>query len=35
MFGLIVFAAVVVALIAMLGLPYQQSWYSRWGKWDR
>lgn len=31
MFGLIVFAAIVVALVAMLGLPYGQSWHSRWG----
>jgi hypothetical protein len=30
MFGLIVFAAVVVLMIAALGLPYPQSWASRW-----
>jgi hypothetical protein len=35
MFGLIVFAAVVVGLVAMLGSPYQQTWYGRWGKSDR
>lgn len=30
--------ALVVALfvlIAAIGLPYQQSWYSRWGNYDR
>jgi hypothetical protein len=35
MFGLIVFAAVVVGLAATLGSPYQQSWKSRWGNSDR
>ncbi len=31
MFGLIVFVAVVVLLIAFTGLPYSQSWKQRWG----
>lgn len=35
MFGLIVFFAVVVVLIAAAGQPYPQSWYSRWGSSDR
>jgi hypothetical protein len=35
MFGLIVFFAVVVLLIAAAGQPYPQSWYSRWGNSDR
>ncbi|XCI62443.1 hypothetical protein MPNTM1_03599 [Mycolicibacterium parafortuitum] len=30
MFELIVFAVIVAALIAALGLPYRQTWYSRW-----
>lgn len=35
MIGLIAFAAVVVLLLAVLGLPYRQSWYGRWGNYDR
>ncbi len=35
MLGLIAFMAVVVALIAMLGAPYPQTWYGRWGNSDR
>jgi hypothetical protein len=35
MFELIVFAAVVLALILMLGAPYPQTWHSRWGDSDR
>lgn len=30
MFGLIVFAAIVVLMIAAFGLPYGQSWANRW-----
>jgi len=30
MLGLIVFAAIVVLMIAALGLPYPQSWANRW-----
>ncbi len=35
MLALIAFAAVVVVLLAILGLPYGQSWYGRWGNYDR
>ncbi|MDF2827949.1 MAG: hypothetical protein K0R01_1232 [Mycobacterium sp.] len=35
MVGLIVFAVLVLALIALVGLPYPQSWHSRWGSSDR
>jgi|tagenome__1003787_1003787.scaffolds.fasta_scaffold12625006_1 hypothetical protein len=35
MFALIAFAAVVVLLVAALGLPYQQTWHGRWGNSDR
>jgi hypothetical protein len=35
MTALIAFVAVVVLLIAMAGLPYPQTWYQRWGNYDR
>jgi hypothetical protein len=35
MMGLLAFAALVVLLLVILGLPYQISWYGRWGKSDR
>jgi hypothetical protein len=35
MLGLFAFAAVVLSLLAVLGRPYQQSWYGRWGDSDR
>jgi hypothetical protein len=35
MLGLLAFAAVVLLLLAVLGRPYQQSWYGRWGDSDR
>jgi hypothetical protein len=35
MLALIAFFAVVVLLVVMLGLPYPQSWYGRWGNSDR
>ena len=35
MFGLIAFAAIVVLLLAILGLPYQDTWAGRWGNSDR
>jgi hypothetical protein len=35
MFGLFAIIALVVVVIAALGLPYQQSWYDRWGNYDR
>jgi hypothetical protein len=31
MFGLLVFAAVLVALIAIVGPAYPQTWKQRWG----
>jgi hypothetical protein len=31
MFALITFGAVVLVLIAALGLPYPQTWHGRWG----
>lgn len=30
MLSVIVIAAVVLALIGFLGLPYGQTWYARW-----
>jgi hypothetical protein len=30
MFVLIAFAALVIVMVAALGLPYPQSWASRW-----
>jgi hypothetical protein len=35
MFGLIVFASVVLVLVAIAGPPYPQSWHGRWGNSDR
>ena len=35
MIGLIAFAAIVLALVVVLGLPYPKSWYRRWGNYDR
>lgn len=35
MVTLIAFAAVVIGLLALTGLPYPQSWQSRWGTDDR
>jgi hypothetical protein len=35
MVGLVAFGAVVLALLAVLGHPYDQSWYGRWGNSDR
>jgi hypothetical protein len=35
MIGLIAFAAIVVSLVVIIGLPYPQSWYGRWGNYDR
>ncbi len=35
MFGLIAFAAIVAALIALTGPGYSQSWAQRWGTSDR
>ena len=30
MIGLIVFTAIVLLMVAALGLPYPQSWSDRW-----
>ena len=35
MLGLLAFAALVALVLIILGLPYQNSWYSRWGNYDR
>lgn len=35
MLTLIAVVAALVVLIAAIGLPYQQSWYARWGDSDR
>lgn len=35
MFGLIAFFVIVALLVAALGMPYPQSWYGRWGNYDR
>jgi hypothetical protein len=35
MSSLIVFGVVLLLLIAAVGLPYPQSWYGRWGDYDR
>jgi hypothetical protein len=32
---LVAFAAVVIVLLAILGLPYGQTWHGRWGDSDR
>ncbi len=34
MFGLIAFTALVVVLVAALGMPYQETWHGRWGNSD-
>ncbi|BBX16215.1 hypothetical protein MDUV_10750 [Mycolicibacterium duvalii] len=30
MLSIVVIAAVIAALVAVLGLPYGQTWYARW-----
>jgi hypothetical protein len=35
MFELIAFGAGLLLLIAFVGLPYPQTWYQRWGRYDR
>lgn len=35
MFAFIVIAGALLVLVTLLGLPYQQSWYHRWGGSDR
>jgi hypothetical protein len=34
-FALIAIAVTLFVLVTMLGLPYQQSWYGRWGGSDQ
>ena len=35
MIGLIGFTALVVVLVAALGMPYKETWHGRWGNYDR
>jgi hypothetical protein len=35
MFALIAIVLALFVLVTLLGLPYQQSWYARWGGSDR
>lgn len=35
MFALLAIALGLFVLVTLLGLPYQQSWYGRWGGSDR
>lgn len=35
MFALIAIVVGLFALVTVLGLPYSQSWYHRWGDYDR
>jgi hypothetical protein len=35
MFTLIAFGTVLFLLTAAVGRPYPQSWYQRWGNYDR
>lgn len=35
MFALLAIALALFVLVTMLGLPYQQSWYRRWGGSDQ
>ena len=35
MLVLISFAVLVIVLLAVLGLPYGQTWHGRWGNSDR
>ena len=35
MFGLFAFAALVLVMLSVLGLPYRESWHGRWGNDDR
>jgi hypothetical protein len=34
-FAIIAIAVALFVLVTMLGLPYQQSWYGRWGGSDQ
>lgn len=35
MLTFLMFAVLVLALVAALGLPYEESWHHRWGDYDR
>jgi hypothetical protein len=35
MVGLIAFAVLILVMLAILGLPYGQSWHGRWGNYYR
>lgn len=35
MMGLLAFVMVVLGMLAVLGHPYRESWYGRWGNSDR
>lgn len=35
MFGLFAFAALIVLMLAVLGMPYHDTWHGRWGNSDR
>jgi hypothetical protein len=35
MIALIAIAVALLVLISALGSPYSQSWYARWGNYDR
>lgn len=35
MLALFAFAALVLVMLAVLGLPYRDSWSARWGTYDR
>jgi hypothetical protein len=34
-FTLIAIVLALFVLVTVLGLPYSQSWYARWGNYDR
>ena len=35
MFAVIAMIVALLVLVTALGMPYSQSWYSRWGDSDR
>ncbi|WP_422747228.1 DUF948 domain-containing protein [Mycobacterium sp. WMMD1722] len=35
MIAVLVIAIALLVLIGSLGMPYSQSWYARWGNYDR
>lgn len=34
MFALLAIAVMLFVLVTLIGLPYRQSWYGRWGGSD-